>query len=537
MHNSIEGRERRPDFLSIGARVSVSRYTTVFLLVVFFAASSTWIYNLNSRNIDFGHVDEWHTLILGSRHLDPFSKPVPTVRVGEMNRWFVRLLYPGAIYYMNSHMGGDILLTGWEYSGGPYLGKHFTTVDAIQRDPNIQDFVFFMRVAFGLLAVGCFCLVLWALFSRFGLAAAAVYGSLILSSPLVFDQFLMFYSETTLFAIFNLAAFLCLRREMSSYRMAAYLGILSAAALSTKMTGIIIVATLFAYFTFNVQHRPHKAEWRIEIYLLSFLTFLALINLPSGSISSFVSQTLVNVYHYKTGHEGTAEGGVDFLMKILRHLGYLTVALFLAGLLWQARSPRRQLAWVYILAISVVLVVGGFSNAALLLKRNLASVYVVMSFVIAICLGDFVRGYLANRTSYKVVGTAGLMLAFVVSAASLVYGMSSLSDTFFEKNREFIQNCNSMATIGLSNGDLQRLQQSTNVNIATFPRIRGPFNVSTDYEGLFGKYRGYTCLVVRREGQTKQATNFFLPDNYSLKSRVGDLFLFGLPAATGGSSP
>ena len=222
----------------------------------------------------------------------------------------------------------------------------------------------------------------------------------------------------------------------------------------------------------------------------------------------------------------TAESGIGFLMWTLRDLGYLTVSLFMASLLWQASSPRRQRAWVYILAIGVVLVVWSFSNAALYLARNLASVYVVVSFVIAICLGDFVRRYLANKTSYEVVGTAGLMLVFVVCAASLVYGMPSLSSKFFEKNSEFIRSCNSIAAIGLSNNDLQRLQQDTSVDIATFPRIRGPFNLSTDYEEIFGKYRGYMCVVVRREGQTKQATNFFLPDNYSLKGRVGDLFLF-----------
>ena len=528
MHNTMEEPEKRRDFLSIGARVSVSRYTAVILIVVFFAVSSTWIYNLNNRAIGSAHVDEWHTLILGSSHLDPFTKPVPTVRVGETNRWFVRLLYPGAVYYMNSHMGGEHYLTGWKYPGGFYLKEHFNAVDAVQRDPNIQDFVFFMRVAFGLLAVCCFCLVLWALFSRFGLAAAAAYGSLILSSPLVLEQFQIFYSETTLFVVFNLAAFLCLRREMSSYRMAAYLGILSAAALSTKLTGIMIVAALFAYIIFNRrQRRQHEAEWCVEIYLLSLLAFLVLINWPSGSVFNFVNQTLSNVYHFKTGHRVTAEGGVDFLLTIFRDLGYLTVSLFLISLLWLARSPRRGLAWVYVLAIGVVFVVGGFSNTAIYSERNLASVCVAMSFVIAICVGDFVGGYLANKTSYRVVSTAGLVLVFVVSAASLVYGLPSLGGTFFEKNREFVRNCNDMATIGLSNSDLRSLQQSTNVTIATFPSIRGPFNVSTDYERLFGKYRGYTCLVVRREGQTKQATNFFLPDNYSLETRVGDLFLFG----------
>ena len=345
------------------------------------------------------------------------------------------------------------------------------------------------------------------------------------------EQFQIFYSETTLFVVFNLAAFFCLRREMSSYRMAVYLGILSAAALSTKLTGIMIVAALFAYIIFNKRHRrQHEAEWCVEIYLLSLLAFLVLINWPSGSVFGFVNHTLANVYHFKTGHWVTVEGGFDFLVTIFRDLGYLTVSLFSISLLWLARSPRRRLAWVYVLAIGVVFVVVGFSNTAietLYWERNLASVYVAMSFVIAICVGDFVGGYLANKTCYRVVSTAGLVLVFVVSAASLVYGLPSLSGTFFEKNREFVRNCNDMATIGLSNSDLRSLQQSTNVTIATFPSIRGPFNVSTDYERLFGKYRGYTCLVVRREGQTKQATNFFLPDNYSLERRVGDLFLFG----------
>ena len=204
-------------------RMVESRRTALVMLLWFFLVSSAWVFNLNSRGVNHPHGDEWHTLILGTQNFGSFEEPVESARVGETNRWFVRLLHPAAIYYMNSHMGGEHYLTGWEYPGGYYLREHFDATDDIRDDPNIQDYVFFLRASFGVLAVLSFCMVMWALSGRFGIAAAATYGSLVvLLHPIVFSQFDIFYSETTLFILFNTAAFLCLRTQpLTTYALSS----------------------------------------------------------------------------------------------------------------------------------------------------------------------------------------------------------------------------------------------------------------------------------------------------------------------------
>ena len=125
------------------ARVVDSRGAGVALVLAFLFVSSAWVFNLNSRSVNRTQEDEWHTLVLGTRHLSPFGDPVPTARVGETNRWFTRLLYPLGIWYMNGRMGGELGFReagGFDYAGGYYLRDHLTGVGAIQRDPNVQDY-------------------------------------------------------------------------------------------------------------------------------------------------------------------------------------------------------------------------------------------------------------------------------------------------------------------------------------------------------------------------------------------------------------
>ena len=502
------------------ARTVNARHAIVFVLLVFFLLSSAWVFNLCSLEINRFSDDEIHTLVFGTRTLSPWGKAVPTARVGETNRWFVRFLYPFGVYYMNSQMGGEHCQTGWDYPGGYYLREHFERIDAVQHDPNIQDYVFFLRLAFGVMAVCSFCLVIWALFSRFGFAAAAAYGSLILASSLVFLQFRFFYSETTLFLIFNTAAFLCLRARTPTHRTAALLGILSAAALSAKLTGVMIVGPVLVYMVVNAWGQRHKANIRIETYLLFAAAFLFSINLYSESLFSFLNETLANVYHYKTGHSITREGGVKFLLKIFDDVGYPVVLLFAASLSWLAKSPKRQLVPAYVLGIILVFVIWSLSNSAVYLNRNLASVYVAMSFIVALGVGSFVRNW-----KYKNVLEWILALVFVWLTGRIVYEMPSLNRTFWERNAERIEACSSIGAIGLSKKDLQAFDEKEAVVV--FDQVRGPFNISQDSQ-KFEKYLKYDCLVVCRKGQSKQISNFFAPQRYRLSDRVGNLFFFEL---------
>ena len=499
-----------------------SRYAIFALLLVFFLTASAWIFNMNSHDMTRAHPDENHTLLKVRNLPSTFSQ------VGEMNRWFVRLLYPAGIYYMNSHMGGTILSQGWGYPGGYYLQEEFKKPAAVQHDPNIQDFVFFMRLAFGVLAVCSFCLVIWVLFSRFGWVAATMYGTLILSSPLVFKQFRFFYSETTMFIIFNIVAFLCLFPRTPTHRTAAYLGILSAAALSTKLTGaVLVVAPVLAYMFVNIgRAQGHKVDFRIELHLLFALAFLILINLPYGSYFEFVNATLSNVYHLKAGHSVVSGAStVDFFFRFLAALKYPVVLLFVASLLWLAHAPKRQLVPVYVLALGIAFFIWSLSNTPYYYSRNMASVYVAMSLVVALGVGDFLKSGISVHKNVSGVFSLGLMLVFAWGVGNVFLNrISPLSETFFERNAERIETCSSIGSIGLSNDDLQALGKDE--TITSYDQIRGPFIFHEDREEIFGKYTQFDCLVVRRQGQTKKVSNSFAPQPYNLVDRIGNLFFF-----------
>ena len=517
-----------------------SRRTAVVMLLWFFLVSSAWIVNLNSRGVNRPHGDEWHTLVLGTRHLSPFAESVPTARVGEMNRWFVRLLHPAGVYYMNGLMGGEHFVTGWDYPGGYYLREHFNETDAIRHDPNVQDYVFFMRTSFGVVAVFSFCMVMWALSGRFGIAASAAYGSLVLANPLVFRQFDLFYSETTLFILFNTAAFLCLRtRPSMDVRAVVLSGILSAAALSTKLTGILIMGPLLVQAVVDVltSRRNHLRNLNpgIEVYLVSAAVALVLMNLHSESLFSLLNETLANVYHFKSGHMVTQEGGAEFLRLMLDDLGYVLVVLFAMSVFWLVRRPRIRLAPVYALGLLIILVIWSSVNSAVYLTRNLASVHVAMSFMVALGAGSFVESL---KWKHKHVAAACSALAVLLLAGELVgrqYRMPSLVGAFFERNVERMETCGTIGAVGLSKQALGALRGSRDDGITVVDGVRGGFNLSQD-PGVFDEYLQYDCLIVHREGQSKQISNFAAPQRYQLSDRVGNLFFFSREMQDRGTS-
>ena len=276
-------------------RVFDRRNVALILAGAFLLVGAVSVHNLISRNVARVHIDETTTLFLGTQFLSPWDAAPYPVHVGEMNRWLVRLLYPLGIYYMNTRMGGDweaaflglpgppgapnpATYDGWRYPGGYYLKEKFGREDwnfaeDFELDPNVQDYVFAMRFAIGLMAILSFSLVIAALCRKTGAVAAAIYGIAVLSHSLVYSQFSRFYAETVLFLIFNLAIFLYLRADTLTHRVSVFFGVLSAAALSTKLMGILIAAPVFVHVLLN---RARKGGSRRGIGDWNYMSALSL---------------------------------------------------------------------------------------------------------------------------------------------------------------------------------------------------------------------------------------------------------------------
>ncbi len=540
---------RKADWAAALERVVASRRTAAVLLCVFFLSGSAYVFNLTSRVIGFGHPDEHHTLHMSWDHLNPLGKRNPHFKVGETSRWFARLLYPGGQYYMNANRGGTIWVEG---SGGGYLREHYTPwrhKTVIRQDTNIQDFAFFMRLAYGVMAVAGFALASWALFARFGIGAAAVYGSLVLASPLLWRQFAIFYTETTMFLVFNMAAFLCLGCNLSKYRRVAWCALLAAAALSTKLTGIMVAAALFTYVAFNVSGgggsgggeparggagARRKLDWRIELFLLCFAAFMVLINVNAASVYDFFDDTLWNVFHYGVGHTTSRDDWGGRAWDVMEDTGWFVVPLFLAALAWLALPPRRRFAAVYVLGAFIVFVLWSMVGAAYYTSRNVPSVYVAMSFVIALGAGDLL-GRLSRASSPVLArigagASAGLALLFLGASLSLASGIRPVNEAFFRQIGRPVQACTGTAAIGLTEGELRLLRRRAKGPVDGFPPIRGPVRVKPDGRpeafSRLRKFLEYDCLVVRRSGFAKHVTNYLALESHTLGARTGNLFFF-----------
>ena len=532
-------------------RVRMRRYAFPILAAVFLCVSVAWVYNANSRVIDVRHVDEVHTLVYGTAGMSDWipDDEVPTQRVGEVGRWFVRVLYPIAIYYMNSRMGGEHYLTGWQYPGGYYLRDRFDKGDDALGangvanvppdarnlswgfhtvDPNIQDYVFFQRTAFSILAVFSFLLLLRKLYHKYGVPAAASYAGFILFGQIVFYQFSIFYSETALFIVFNLSFYCLLSGSERRMRSALLLGLAAAAAMSTKLTGILVAGPAFAHVAVGAWGRGERGAKEVSAFFAAALAVVVALNAPFGSVFSFINETLANVYHYKTGHLVTEEGGLDFLRRLVHDLGYAIVALFLACSARLALTPERRDAGLIALILCIAAGLASLIDSAVYLTRNLAVFYVAMSFVASVGLGRYVGSNPGGRGQRAVL--AFCVAVFMVGAADRALAIPSLSGVFFERNAERIAECGSVAAIGVSEEKFRKFVD--NPDIAFFGRVRGPFNISEEPE-YFDKYLSHDCVVAWRQGQTKQITNFFAPQSHRLASRVGNWFFFdngGRPA-------
>ena len=538
-------------------RIADRRNVALILALAFFIAGAVFVHNLVSRDIARMHIDETTTLFLGTQFLSPWDAAPYPVHVGEMNRWLVRLLYPLGIYYMNTRMGGDreaeflslpgppgapnpATYNGWRYPGGYYLKEKFSSEDwnfaeDFKRDPNVQDYVFAMRFAIGLMAILSFSFLIWMFCLKANAVASAVYGVLVLSNSIVFSQFQWFYTEASLFLIFNLAMLLYLRAETVTYRASVWFGFLSAAALSTKLTGILVAAPVFLHVMLHRlrENRERMRDWRFEIYAITFVLSLAAINFWSKSIFNFVNETLANVYNY-SGRRDAEDIPLRYFSETASDIGYPFIILYIGLFFWLVARLRRDLALVYALGVIIAFTVWSLSNATVYVwgARNSAPLYVAMSFIVALGAGNLMElvarkaGNLGKIVSEACSATA--VVAFLVTAIAVPnLRLSSLEKLFSDDVREAAARCDDMAVIGLSEEDAVRVGGRSDITV--FERLDWPLR-STEEDGRvvrwYEKYTNFDCLIVKRKGENKHISNYFAPLTHDMSIRMGNLFFF-----------
>ena len=559
---------RRPPGWAIMQRFFNCRVAALLAVAAFFLAGSAQVRDAVDRNAYSIHFDEYHTIYLGTKVLDPWLYGAYTKRVGETTRWFVRFLYPLGVYYMNTRMSLDYEAmkeepghNPWAYPGGYYLRNNFIhakleckedqlvqTLSCPYPFPNLQDYIFAMRLALGIILVLSFLPVMWQLFRRSDIVAGVIYGALILypflgGASLVFPHTEYFYTPSVLIILFNLSMFLVLRLIRPDSRWdemifgTALLGFLSGAALSAKLTGIFVAVPAFLHSVDRV--------WRVAVwFLFAASSYIAINFWIAESLFGFINETLSNVWNYG-GARVKEDTPLTFLPLVLDDLGILFVTAFVFALVWLGGKLERRFLPVYGLGAVIMLVIWSLSNVSVYLSRNLVLPYVAMSFVQALAVGEAARRVAESRFR----GVAGGALrcrgvitssAMVVVALVVVFRIPSAEAVFFERNAATARSCESLAVFGMARGRaaaavgwndiavFERLDGSViDMNLVRDLRVpvwdsRTPSAIYAEYK----KYVDYDCLIVKRQGENKHISNYFATLNHDMMDRVGEFFFY-----------
>ena len=529
------------------------RVASLLAIMAFFLAGVVQVRHTVDSNAHDLHPDEWHTLYLGTAHVDPWGYTAYTKRVGETVRHLVRILYPLGVYYMNTRMSSDWEAINnedpdynyWHYNGGYYLKNNFT--DAyftcsvpICPDPNVQDYIYVMRLTLGIILVLSFLPVMHELFRRSDIIAGVAYGALILypflgGASLVFPITEYFYTPSVLIVLFNLSMFLLLRLIRPDTRRdrmvfgTALLGFLSGAALSAHLTGIFVAVPAFLHSVDRV--------WRTVVWFLFAASSYIAINVwTAESWFSFINETLVNVWNYG-GARMKEDTPLAFLPRVMDDLGILFVTAFVFALVWLGGISRRRFLPVYGLGAVIILTIYSLSNVTFYLSRNLALPYVAMGFVLALAVGEAAR----RATESRFRGVVGVLryrgavasLLMVAAALIVVFRIPSAEAVFFEKNAAKARSCESLAVFGMARG---RAAAAVGRNdIAVFERLDGPFRLDgpvmdsrspSEIYSEYNKYVDYECVIVKRRGENKHISNYFALLNHIMSDRVGELFFY-----------
>jgi MFS family permease len=476
------------------------------LMFLFLTVSSLLVLNNSLQyNITKYHVDEVHTMNFGIKSM--YSGEVTTLRVGESTRWLARAIYPVALYYMNSNMGGEIDVTGWDYPAS-YIRKYFTAPVAIKHDSNIQDFVFAMRFILGTLVILSFLVASYMLSITYGLIAGLAYFVFSLSTSLIYSMLAIFYTESSLIILFNLVVIFGLIKVLN-WRLYIWLAFVLAFAISTKLTGLIFVLPIFTII-FLKDNNIFKGM-KIEGFILLIIIFLALINIYASSYTAVMEQTLANVYHFKTGHFKTVPSGIYQIKLILKSLTPWIYIFFIASILLIIKKINNQ-KFLMSIAISSLIMIISLIGVHFFLDRNLTTPLIMMILIISVVFSIILKQVKDKHHILLVGSLVGLMMFHIYSINKYYNNIDANSIS------KYIKSCKSIATIDIEKNIIP--------NASVLDSMPEMFTLKKEQTSFRNKFLPYDCVVVKRVKNNKHLTNYLLPLDYKLTNRHGKYFVF-----------
>jgi len=449
--------------------------------------------------------DEIHTIIFALDSLD--TNTVKTLRVGESTRWLARIFTPLGIYYMNSKMGGEHSLTGWDYSGLSYLKKNFKSTSSINQDANIQDFVYSLKMQLGILVITSFFIASFFLLREYGAISAIAYFSVAISATLVEDMLLYFYTESALIIVFNLILVLGLIKNLSTFRGIFWGAFLGAFGLSTKLTGVAFFIPLLYILSKRIAN--FYTSYKLELFVILIFIFLAFINIYSDSYVDLIDQTLANVYHLKTGHYQSEPSGMFQIKKIVNTFGAYGI-IFATSLIALTFLQINNKKLIVSITISYFLITIPMVDLAYFHIRNFTTPLVMM--ILIFCA---VYGSLLGRI-FPTLGQVAFITILMAIYLHNFYGdYKSIS---YQSLNTRLDSCQALGYVDIENPNFPNAKK-----IQSMPR---EYILKQDLTRISDQFSNFDCIIVNRIKNNKHYTNYILPMKYSLIERKGNYFLY-----------
>lgn len=491
-------------FLSL-KNIILSRSKSIVLIIVFLC-SLALLYNNLSYNISKIYEDEHHTIEMAFKSV--LGEKYESLRVGESSRWLAKMVYPFAIYHMNKCMGGEHYLTKWNYSGGFYLKNNYSHIYSLieNQDPNIQDFWFAMRFACGFLVILSFLIAALLIAKKEGFIVALIYLVLSLYSSHVIETLKIFYTESAMLISVNLLICYYYFDLKKKWLELVLLALLIVFIVNIKISGVLLLFPIFYITHFKGLQR--KYTYFYETLLLFIIFFFGIFTINISNNWLYLNEQLSNVYHYQTGHLVTQPSGLYQLKSILRELmpwALIAPIIFLIYIMKNKRKQQNNLIYTFLI-ISIIYIVQ-LTDVRFFVKRNLTTIFVLLSFSTAISFGWLIYNFKNKWISYSL---CVLLLSFMTFQFNNYY--NKYSDELLSEN--------------IKDYAIVDLKHKVHPNGKMVNSMPEEYILKKDLDKIESQFNEFDYVLVRRIKNNKQYTNFILPRKFDLINRRGQFFLF-----------
>lgn len=540
------------NFYTLPVLASYAKKYAAFAALVILALFLLVFVRLNAEYRSFGtfHSDEYHTIHQG---LNLFvNGSVDNFRAQESVRWLVRLFYPYALFYMNTHMGGNVFIDGWSYPGHNYVTKNFIQQNSlgnnVTSDPNLRLLFHALRQQYILFVAAC-VLSLFLFFLKKKYTLVAFGGVLLLgfSLQLLSEQHILYIEPGMVasLALLTLAYCYALYRNHVSVWTAILLGFLAAFMLATKLSTVLFTALPIILFIYIVSSR--NALKYTGVYLISVGAFYVLINLPAftslSGLNLYLHDLFSNFWQYAAGSDSsvTVASGISHvgllvyqLEELLGYALYVTPALAVFAL-WHADARERMV--LLPLATLTGLSVVSLAGQHVYLPRNLVPFYLPIVLVVLLSLEIVARKMWSDRGPKLVLGGITLVLLMWLSGVVIHAGgvRPFLSELVPDSKSAFISELRAhdrlksekaWYSVGFSEHFFEgedfepRIVIKENapsiVNNQTYPELTAEFN-SLPKDAI---------VLVNNVGNNKHIAHYILPSVFRNNMQFGKYYIF-----------